>query len=209
MGSDKGGASVSNGCAGTIQLAAHDAVLIDRRKQHAPAAFRTGHGARSQQRVGALGAEQVGYAHAGNHVRDRVGRIGDRHAQYGGALPRVFGIQPEGRALASIAQDAFIQGNAVSEQRQLHGRRFLFGNAEIDGVGIRRTAQEIEDAVATGIESGGETGPGHRRLRWIAGCQVFVMTLLAQGGKIGQAAFLHPALAERGVKPVETNHHRA
>ena len=166
-------------------MRAHHAVFANGSDQDAAAVVRTADAAGGEQGVGALGAEQIRYAHARDHVTDRIGRIGHRYAQDRGTLALALRIEPKRRALAPVAQFAFSERYAPIEQRQDVFRRQLFGDAEINGIAIWRTPQEIEYVVFAWVTAGRETGPGDGRLRWIGRCQMLVVPLRAQGREMG------------------------
>ncbi|OPZ84321.1 MAG: hypothetical protein BWY76_01888 [bacterium ADurb.Bin429] len=55
-----------------------------------------------------------------------------------------------------------------------------------------------------GILSGGETGPGDGRLRWIRGGQPAVIALIAQGGEVRQLAFRQQSFEDIGGHPIHS-----
>ena len=161
------------------------------------------------EREGALGAEQIRHAHAGEHSRDRIGRIGDRHAQHGRAVPFALGADPERRADAPVARRSAVERQLKAESAQHVLRRLDLGDRVFRRVGLGIAPEKVEDAVLAGIEPGGERRPGDRRLRRVGRRQRLVVALAREAGEIRQHALGHPALGQPRVHAVEAEHDRA
>ncbi len=79
---------------------------------------------------------------------------------------------------------------------------------QLGPVVLRVALQEIDDAVAAGIEPGGESRPGHRGLRGDGRLERRKGAFGLELRQVGQLAFGHPLLGEPGVGAVEADHDR-
>ena len=158
------------------------------------------------EREGALGAEQIGHAHAGQHPGDRIGRVGDRHAQHGRGIAFAFGADPERRAGAPVARRAALERQLIAEKAQRGLRLLDLGDRVLRRIGFGVAAEEVEDAVLARIEPGRERRPGDRRLRRVGGRQHLIVARVAQPGEVRQRAIVHPALGELRIHAVEAEH---
>ncbi len=149
---------------------------------------------RSVERRCSQSPAQVGHAHPCQHTpTDVVRRVRARTAKNGGRDSGLREQFPERPAAAQI----------YSFRRQISILLLVSIKSQIGEIGLRITADEIENAVAARIYSCGECRPRDRRLRRIGGLNARVPTLRSEPGKMRQFAGFQQRIYDLRLETVQ------
>ena len=147
----------------------------------------------------AQAAEQVGRAQAGQaaHRRLEPRREHGRPPQHGGRLAHVNGLLKE--RLGVIRLGELCAGQPVLGRQQRY----------VEGVVGRVAVNEVEHAVAAGVEAGSDAGPGDLALRRVRHGEAPVAVLGNVLAQVRQPPGVVQTLERCRVKGVEANHQNA